>query len=86
MNTVRCKFVCVHSEKQEGANYQNVSLNAVTEGPFDENGNNEDNTFAKYTPSGLLHLSVTNESAIGFFVVGQKYYLDIVPCDEAVAQ
>lgn len=46
---------------------------------YPEDGSDEDNTFAKWTPSGELKLCITNPSLIGQFEVGQKYYLDFTP-------
>lgn len=73
---VRCKFSCEKVERY--ASQENITLNAVTD------GNAEDNSYSKYTPSGKLELSVTNEAVFGFFQPGKKYYLDVTPeSDEA---
>lgn len=44
--------------------------------PFGPEGQSEDNTFARYTPSGSLQLSITNPELIGKIKPGQKFYLD----------
>jgi hypothetical protein len=49
---------------------------AVSDKPFDADGNSEDNSFAKWTPSGELKMTITNPNLFGKLVEGQKYYLD----------
>jgi len=69
---LKAKFVCNTIEKQEG--YEGpgkVSLTPVVE------GSEENKTFSKYTPAGLLELWIDNPSAEGFFEEGGEYLLDI---------
>lgn len=44
--------------------------------PFGENGESEDNTFARFTPSGSLSLTVNNPDLLGKIKPGQKLYVD----------
>lgn len=44
--------------------------------PFGPNGESEDNSFARWTPSGELKLDVTNPDLLGRFKPGQKFYVD----------
>lgn len=44
--------------------------------PFGPNGESEDNTFARFTPSGSLSLTVSNPDLFGKFKPGQKFYVD----------
>jgi len=44
--------------------------------PFGPNGESEDNTFARYTPSGSVTLAVNNPDLHGKFKPGQKFYVD----------
>lgn len=43
---------------------------------FGPEGESEDNTFARWTPSATLTMSVTNPALFGQFKVGQKFYVD----------
>lgn len=45
-------------------------------GKFDQDGNSEDNTYAKYTPSGNLELTINNPALRGKIEAGQTYYVD----------
>lgn len=56
---------------------ETVQMNAVCgTAPFGAQGESEDNTFARYTPSGSVNLTITNPDLIGKFKPGQKFYLD----------
>ena len=44
--------------------------------PFGPNGESEDNTFAKFTPSGSLELTVNNPELLGKIKPGQNFYVD----------
>jgi hypothetical protein len=49
--------------------------------PFGKEGESEDNTYARWTPCGLVTLSITNPNLIGKFKVGQKFYADFTPAE-----
>ena len=55
---------------------ERLTLSAVTDAPFDGDGNSEDNTYSKWTPDGTLKITVTNPALVGTFKEGEKYYLD----------
>lgn len=46
------------------------------DGGYPENGLDEDNTFAKFSPSGEFKLVVANPELFGKFTAGQKFYVD----------
>lgn len=66
---IRAKFVVSTVTKQVGQ--EQVTLCAVT------SGSEENKSFAKYTPSGVLNLTIDNPATVGFFEPGREYYLDI---------
>lgn len=45
-------------------------------GPYPEDGLDEDNTFAKFTPAAELTMTVNNPALLGKFRPGQKFYVD----------
>jgi hypothetical protein len=49
--------------------------------PFGTNGESEDNTFARYTPSASLEMIITNPSLVGKIKAGQKFYVDFTPVE-----
>lgn len=46
---------------------------------YPEDGSDEDNTFAKFTPSASLDIQIANPALIGKFEVGQTFYVDFTP-------
>ncbi len=65
-------------ETVESNEYQDrLIMTAVCkEGLYGEDGSDEDNTFAKFTPSGRIDLTVNNPELVGQFKPGQKFYVD----------
>lgn len=62
---------------------EQIKLSAVCgKAPFGKEGESEDNTYARYTPSGELSLSITNPALHGKFKPGQKFYLDFTEAAE----
>ena len=45
-------------------------------GPYPPDGSDENNSFAKWTPTAELKMAITNPNLIGGFSVGQEFYLD----------
>jgi hypothetical protein len=61
---------------------EDVSMMAATgKDPFGPDGESEDNTYARYTPSGTLTLSITNPALLGKFHEGQTFYLDFTEAE-----
>jgi len=51
--------------------------------PYPEDGSDEDNTYAKFSPSASLTIQVANPALFGKFTPGEKYYVDFTPADAA---
>jgi len=63
-------------------NCEEVKLFAVCGNqPFGPNGESEDNSFARWTPTGSMQMTITNPSLFGVFQPGQKFYVDLTPAD-----
>lgn len=45
-------------------------------GAYPEDGSDEDNTYAKFSPAGELSLTIANPVLLGKIEPGQKFYLD----------
>lgn len=56
-----------------------LHMSAVCAPKYDASGLDEDNTFAKYSPSATLMINVANPALFGKFEVGQAYYVDFTP-------
>lgn len=50
---------------------------------YPEDGSDEDNTYAKFSPSLLIDLCLANPTLIGKFEPGQTFYVDFTPVEPA---
>ncbi|HEV8448561.1 MAG TPA: hypothetical protein VGQ44_17145 [Gemmatimonadaceae bacterium] len=50
---------------------------------FGPNGESENNSYSRWTPSGSLSLVITNPNLHGKFTVGDEYYVDFTPAPKA---
>lgn len=61
---------------------ERLSFSAVAKsGGYPDDGSDEDNTFAKFSPDGKLEILVANPALIGKFQVGEKYYVDFIKAE-----
>jgi hypothetical protein len=70
---------------QNGPEFQmqdRIKLVAVAAKSYPADGSDEDNTYAKFSPSGELSLSIVNPVLIGKIQPGQKFYLDFTLADK----
>lgn len=79
MSNTRCK-VYVESVKllngQEDVQMRAVQGNKVAKG-YPTDGMDEDNTYARFSPSADFRLTIANPALFGSFKPGQKYYIDM---------
>ena len=83
MKKMRAKLVLNHIANSETC--ERLSFNAVAASTYPSDGSDEDNTYAKWSPSVELGISITNPALIGQFQVGEKYYVDFTPTDKAMS-
>ena len=78
---MRAKLKVSDVRKEEA--YEELSFSAVSrdEG-YPEDGSDENNTFAKWTPSAELSMTVNNPNLFGKFEVGQEFYVDFTSVGE----
>lgn len=90
--TMRAKFVISevlptnHSHEgkaNDGEKWDQVTIkaNAVTDKPFDPDGISEDNSFARWTPTGTLEMVITNPDLFDKIKESDKFYLDFTKVD-----
>lgn len=61
-----------------GSYSETVSMSAVYGGST----NDEDNSFAKTTPSGKIELQIANKELHGVYKPGQEFYVDFTPIEK----
>lgn len=78
---MRAKFVVSSVTKHEGGN-ETVAFNAVAKSSaYPEDGSDEDNTFAKWSPSASCSIYIANPALHGKYAAGQKFYVDFTPVE-----
>ena len=75
MPKMRAKYY-VESVTKTAFNTEIIKLSAVI------NGTPEDNTFHKYTPFGVMEITISNPVLLNTFEPKQKYYLDFTLASE----
>lgn len=62
---------------------ERVVFHGVTksDGPYPADGSDENNTFAKFTPSVLLDIQIANPALLGGFEPGDIFYVDFTPVE-----
>lgn len=67
-----------------GVTQENIKFHAVAKkGSYPSDGSDEDNTYAKFSPSAVLEISITNPALIGKLNPGEFYYVDFSPVSDA---
>lgn len=72
---MRAKMQIQSVAKQLGGYSEVVEMAAVYGG----NSNDEDNSFAKTTPSGTIRLQIANKELHGVYQPGDTFYVDFTP-------
>jgi hypothetical protein len=71
---MRINFIDKRYAEEQGQ--ETLYFNAVAASKYPEDGSDENNSYAKFSPSGMLTLTVANPALIGKFAEGEEYYLD----------
>ena len=79
IKTIRAKFQVSSVRNDAGSEDQRVTLQAVTSDNVD--GTNENKSFSKFTPYGVMEMLITNPDVEGFFEAGQQFYIDITKAE-----
>ncbi len=62
-----------------GQTNETITFSAVCTKPFGPDGESEENTFARWTPSASLQITITNSELFGKLQPGAKFYVDFTP-------
>lgn len=75
---------CIIENKNEDGSLNNeqFSFHGVCASNYPEDGSDEDNTFARFSPAIALNMNVANPALFGKFKQGQKFYIDFIPVEE----
>lgn len=79
---MKAKLIISQVEKFEGG-FENLIFRAVCkEDGYPEDGSDENNTYAKFSPSADLKLSITNPDLINIYKPGDTFYVDFTPVEK----
>lgn len=80
MTTMRAKLKITSIQKFQGQdNLEFVAVGSDTSYP--ESGLSEDNTYAKFTPSAVLKMTIQNPALVDKFKINDKFYVDFTPAE-----
>lgn len=86
MTTMRAKLrvgsVMPFPDGQGGVSQERLVFHGVAkkEG-YPQDGSDEDNTYARFSPSAMFDLTLANPALIGKFKVGDVFYVDFTPVE-----
>jgi hypothetical protein len=81
MPKMRAKMKVVFTKKHEtggpDGGFEELEFNAVCKKDgYPADGSDENNSFAKWTPTASLKMYITNPALAGQFFEGQEFYVD----------
>lgn len=84
--TMRAKMALNHIDVQRNNAGETIgetwSFNAVPKSEaYPEDGSDENNTFAKFSPTASCSIFCVNPALFGKFAVGEQYYVDFTPAE-----
>lgn len=77
MTTMRAKMKLQQVDRTEYG--EKLKFAAVAANKYPEDGSDENNTYAKFSPSAEVGIQVTNPALFGKFNPGESYYVDFTP-------
>lgn len=80
MPAMRAKLQ-IASVTKHNAECEQLKFHGVAAKSYPADGLDEDNTFAKFSPSVSLEITITNPALIGKFEPGQKFYVDFTEAE-----
>ena len=81
---MRAKMLVASVIPHESGEGETLNFSAVSKSdPYDEDGSDENNTYANFTPTANLSMEVVNPALLGKIKVGEAYYLDFTLAEAA---
>ena len=84
---MRAKMLVASVISHESGEGETLNFTAVSKSdPYDEDGSDENNTYAQFTPTANLSMEVVNPALLGKIKAGEAYYLDFTLAEAATPQ
>ncbi|MGE0629774.1 MAG: hypothetical protein AB7O43_18370 [Hyphomicrobiaceae bacterium] len=81
MPNMRAKMKLQTIEQNDFSDVETLYFSAVAAHAYPADGSDENNTYAKFTPSADLKIMIANPALIGKFKPGETYYIDFHQAD-----
>lgn len=85
MTTMRAKLrvgsVIPHQTDGQTTGERLVFHGVAKTGGYPEDGHDEDNSFARWSPSVMLDIQIANPALFGKFAPGDTFYVDFTPVE-----
>lgn len=85
MTTMRAKLkvndITSHATEEGGKTSETINFSAVAANGYPADGSDENNTFARFTPSADLKIQITNPALFDKFAVGEQFYVDFTKAE-----
>lgn len=79
---VRVSGIVRYPDDGSPVTQETVTFTAVSKSAgYPADGSDEDNTYARYTPSGEIRLAIQNPALIGKFAIDDRFYVDFSPAE-----
>lgn len=77
---VRVGSVSAVAQHEGQTTQERVVFHGVSKStPYPEDGSDEDNTFARFSPSVLIDMQIANPALIGKYTPGDTFYVNFEP-------
>lgn len=71
----------IASVTKHSAECEQLKFHGVAAKSYPADGSDEDNTFAKFSPSVSLDITIMNPALVGQFEPGQRFYVDFTSAE-----
>lgn len=79
---VRVSAVFPFPNGEGGIASERLMLSGVAKnGAYPADGHDEDNSFARWSPSVSFDMHIANPALIGTFAIGDTFYVDFIPVE-----
>lgn len=72
----------VGEDGKRAKSQETLTMSAVAASKYPDDGSDEDNTYAKFSPGANLNINIANPALWEKFEFGQKYYVDFTAAEK----
>ena len=76
---VRVGSVVQFTNINDEVSSENITFYGVSKPRYDDDGLDDDNTYAKFSPTLRIDITIQNPNLFGKYEIDQQYYIDFTP-------